>query len=235
MLYKFSFLTQNTLLNLYFLKIELKYQKHFRSLLKGEAMDIYALIFDDYETLDLMGPVESLGRVPELNLNFVSFEGGAKRSKQGFEIKTKKLAKMPKDSVLLLPGGQGTRALVNDSEFILKLKECVLASKFCLSVCTGSALIARTGELDGLKATSNKRSLEWVKSCGRAVKWQERARWVRAGKFYTASGVAAGMDMALGFISDHFGKELAQKIANETEYNWQKSSKIDKFAKIYGY
>jgi len=47
--------------------------------------------------------------------------------------------------------------------------------------------------------------------------------------------VAAGMDMALGFISDHFGKELAQSIANETEYNLQKSAKIDKFAKIYGY
>ena len=149
-------------------------------------MNICALIFDDYETLDLMGPVEFLARVPELNLNFVSFEGGAKRSKHGFFIKTKKLNKMPKDSILLVPGGQGTRALVNDSEFISRLKECVMASKFCLSVCTGSALIARTGELDGLKATSNKRSLEWVKSCGKAVKWQERARWVRVGKFYTA-------------------------------------------------
>lgn len=198
-------------------------------------MDLFCLIFDDYETLDLMGPVEFLSRVGELRVRYVSFEGGAKRSKQGFFIETKKLNKMPKESVLLVPGGQGTRVLVDDSEFILRLKECVLASKFCLSVCTGSALIARTGELDGLKATSNKRSLEWVKSCGKAVKWKERARWVRAGKFYTASGVAAGMDMALGFISDHFGKELAQKIANETEYNWQKSSKIDKFAKIYGY
>ena len=182
-----------------------------------------------------MGPVEFLARVPEMKISYVSFDGGMKRSKQGFFIKTKKLSKMPNESVLLLPGGQGTRALVNDSEFISRLKECVLASKFCLSVCTGSALIARTGELDGLKATSNKRSLEWVKSCGEAVKWQERARWVRAGKFYTASGVAAGMDMALSFISDHFGKELAQNIANETEYKWQKSSKIDKFAKIYGY
>ena len=47
---------------------------------------------------------------------------------------------------------------------------------------------------------------------------------MRAGKFYTASGVAAGMDMALGFIGDQFGKELAQNIANETEYNWQKNS-----------
>lgn len=58
---------------------------------------------------------------------------------------------------------------------------------------------------------------------------------IKDDKFYTASGVAAGMDMALGFISDHFGKELAQNIANETKYNWQESSKIDKFAKIYRY
>ncbi|WP_258032197.1 hypothetical protein [Campylobacter concisus] len=43
------------------------------------------------------------------------------------------------------------------------------------------------------------------------------------------------MDMTLGFISDHFGKELAQNIANKTKYNWQKSENIDKFAKIYGY
>ena len=146
-------------------------------------MHLFCLIFDEYEALDLMGPVEFLARVPEVKISYVSFDGGMKRSKQGFFIKTKKLSKMPKESVLLLPGGQGTRTLVNDSEFISKLKECVLASQICLSVCTGSALIARTGELDGLKATSNKRSLEWVKSCGKAVKWQERARWVRAGKF----------------------------------------------------
>ena len=126
-------------------------------------MYLFCLIFDDYETLDLMGPVEFLARVPEMKISYVSFDGGMKRSKQGFLIKTKKLNKMPKESILLLSGGQGTRALVNDSKFILRLKECVLASKFCLSVCTGSALIARTGVLDGLKATSNKRSLESMK------------------------------------------------------------------------
>lgn len=86
-----------------------------------------------------------------MKISYVSFDGGMKRSKQGFFIKTKKLSKMLKEGVLLLPGGQGTRALVDDSEFVLRLKECVLASQICLSVCTGSALIARTGELDGLK------------------------------------------------------------------------------------
>jgi DJ-1/pfpI family protein len=47
-------------------------------------MNVYSLIFDGYETLDLIGPVEFLTRVPELNLNFISFEGGVKRNKQGF-------------------------------------------------------------------------------------------------------------------------------------------------------
>lgn len=178
-------------------------------------MNLFCLLFDDYETLDLMGPVEFLARAPGINLNFVSFNGKAIK----FEIKTKKLVTLPKNSILLVPGGQGTRILVKDNDFISHLKECVLASNFCLSVCTGSALLARTGVLDGLKATSNKKSFEWVKQCRDAVKWQSHARWVKDGKFYTASGVAAGMDMALGFISDHFGKELAQSIANETEYN----------------
>ncbi|WP_459817831.1 type 1 glutamine amidotransferase family protein [Campylobacter concisus] len=70
---------------------------------------------------------------------------------------------------MLLPGDQGTRILVNEDKFIFKLKEYVLASQICLSVCIGSALIARTIELYRLKATSNKRSFERVKSCGKAV------------------------------------------------------------------
>ncbi|WP_257639238.1 hypothetical protein [Campylobacter concisus] len=56
-------------------------------------MDLFCLIFDDYETLDLMGPVEFLARVPEININYVSFDGGMKRSKQGFLIKTKNLTR----------------------------------------------------------------------------------------------------------------------------------------------
>ena len=51
-------------------------------------MDIYCLVFDDYETLDLMGPVEFLARVPNVKLHYVSQVGGLIRSKQGFYIET---------------------------------------------------------------------------------------------------------------------------------------------------
>ena len=58
---------------------------------------------------------------------------------------------------------------------------------------------------------------------------------VKDGKFYTSSGVSAGMDMALGFIADYYGSDLAQDIANHTEYHWQKDPSVDSFARIYGY
>ena len=63
-----------------------------------------------------------------------------------------------------------------------------------MSVCTGSALLARAGVLDGLKATTNKRAFDWVRSQGPRVTWMPRARWVQDGSVFTSSGVSAGMD-----------------------------------------
>lgn len=85
---------------------------------------------------------------------------------------------------------------------LLVLLNLVLNSQNCLTVCTGSALLAKTGLLNMKKATSNKKAFAWVKSVNNNVKWVEEARWVVDGKFYTSSGVSAGMDMVLGFIRD---------------------------------
>ena len=94
-----------------------------------------------------------------------------------------------------------------------------------------TALLAKTGLLDGKYATSNKMALSWAKSCSKRVLWLERARWAVDGKFYTASGVSAGMDMALGFMSDRFGEEKARTIARNTEYVWNSDPQEDPFAK----
>ena len=67
------------------------------------------------------------------------------------------------------------------------------------------------------------------------MKWQPVARWVKDGKFYTSSGVSAGMDMALGFIANYHSYDLAREIANHTEYHWQSEPSLDDFAGIYGY
>ncbi|MBS5788817.1 MAG: DJ-1/PfpI family protein [Clostridioides difficile] len=192
-------------------------------------MDVNILLFNDFESLDAIGPVSVFGRINDYNLQYFSIGGQNVTSKQGIEINTKSVSEIDQTGILLIPGGQGTRDLVNDNTFISNLTLLAEKSKYCLSVCTGSALLAKTNLLNNKKATSNKLAFEWVKSNGEYVKWISDARWVVDGKFYTSSGVSAGIDMCLGFISDVFNKELAIDIANKIEYIWNSNKENDPF------
>ncbi|WP_314258295.1 DJ-1/PfpI family protein [Cardiobacterium hominis] len=191
---------------------------------------IYCLLFPGYQTLDLMGPVEILHRMSNSHLHYVSREGGQVASAQGFAVETVRLERLLPESVLLVPGGMATRTLVADRSYIATLADWATQSAWTLTVCTGSALLAATGLLDGLPATSNKTAFDWVRGVRPQVAWQGRARWVQSGKFYTASGVSAGMDMALGFIADREGVAQAESIAKRCEYRWQRDAAVDPFA-----
>lgn len=194
-------------------------------------MDINILLFEDFETLDVFGPVEILGRIEEYCLQFLSISGGIVKSRQGTEVLTKPVVDANHKGILLVPGGQGTRVLVNDALFIENLRCMAVESAYCLSVCTGSALLAKAGLLDGLKATSNKRAFDWVRTVNASVNWISSARWVSDGKFYTSSGVSAGMDMSLGFIADRFGRDTSEEIADAIEYIWNDDKNSDLFAR----
>ncbi len=93
--------------------------------------------------------------------------------------------------------------------------------------------MAAASRLNGKTATSNKAAFQWVKQTNNQVNWLQAARWVRDGKFYSSSGVSAGMDMALGFISDQYGEALATQIAIHTEYHWNQDPNKDDFAARY--
>ncbi|GBD80347.1 putative uncharacterized protein [Tetragenococcus halophilus subsp. halophilus] len=194
-------------------------------------INVNFFVFEAFETLDLFGVVEIFGRLQDrYNLNYYSMEGGLVKSSQGVEMMTQPITHLTNGGILILPGGKGTRILVNDHEWIERLKQISLTETNVLTVCTGAALLAKTGLLNGKKATSNKRAFEWVKSVNESVLWQENARWVVADKYYTSSGVSAGMDMALGFIADQLGKNTAEKIASDIEYIWNDDLNNDQFA-----
>lgn len=193
-------------------------------------MDINFLLFDDFETLDVFGPVEILGRLQEYELHFISINGGVVKSRQGTEIVTQSVNEMNSGGILVIPGGQGTRVLVNDLSYVEALYKMASCAKYCLAICTGSALLAKTGVLDGRKATSNKRAFDWVKSVNTNVDWVQKARWVVDGKFYTSSGVSAGMDMSLGFVADIVDIKTAEEIAYAIEYVWNSDKRNDSFA-----
>lgn len=196
-------------------------------------MKVAVLLFDDFETLDVFGPVEVLGRIrDQYQIAFYSQNGNMIRNHHGICMETKPLTEiMDGADIFLIPGGPGSRKEVDNATLIGQIKIISEASKFVFTVCTGSALLARTGLLDGRSATSNKKAFGWASSFGNKVQWIKRARWTVDGNYYTSSGVSAGIDMTFGFLSDMHGQEFARRIAFEMEYHWQEDKEVDGFYK----
>jgi transcriptional regulator GlxA family with amidase domain len=113
-------------------------------------------------------------------------------------------------------------------DFIQKVS---VTAEAIMSVCSGSALLAKAGILDGKQATSNKLFFSLAAEQSDKVDWMEKARWVEDGNIFTSSGVSAGIDMSLAVISKIYGKARAEKIAMMTEYEWQTDPSKDPFAK----
>lgn len=196
-------------------------------------MNFSILLFDNFETLDVFGPVEVIGRLPQVYpMEFYSQAGGLIRSSQGVRVDTLSLASLEEAGVLFIPGGFGTRTEVNNRALIEAISVLAGPADFVLTVCTGSALLAKTGLLKGRRATSNKLSFDWAAQQDPGVHWQRKARWTRDGKYYTSSGVSAGIDMTLGFIGDTMGLATAEGIAQTIEYIWNRDRDYDPFARL---
>lgn len=194
---------------------------------------ISIVLFDGFELLDVCGPVELLSHVEGITLDFVGPEAGLVSSAQGLRVECgrsfRELSKEPID-ILLVPGGPGTRALVDDESFISWLSATGAKAQLVTSVCTGSALLAKAGLLEGYRATGNKVAFEWTRTFGTTVAWQPKARWVEDRDRWTSSGVAAGMDMTAALIASLCGPEARDRALAKAEYSANTDSDSDPFA-----
>jgi transcriptional regulator GlxA family with amidase domain len=196
------------------------------------------LLFEDFELLDVFGPLEAWGMYAQAGgactILMTAEKAGAIKSAQGPRaIADYALADCPRIDVMLVPGGIGTRREVNNAALLEWLRRRAQQAEIVTSVCTGAALLARAGLLDGRRATSNKFAFKWVTEEGAAVEWIRQARWVEDGKFATSSGVSAGIDMTLALIARLASAETAEQIAIRMEYEWHRDPSWDPFAKIH--
>ena len=202
----------------------------------NSSWSIGVVLFDEFESLDVFGPIEMFGMLPgNFEICMVAENSGQIASRQG----PKSIAECDFNSkrqfdILLVPGGPGTRREVDNQVMLDWLQNQSMGAEYVTAVCTGSALLARAGILDGRKATTNKRAYDWATSQSDKVHWIKQARWVEDGKFFTSSGVSAGMDMSLGLIARLLGEDAAEQVATWTEYEWHRDSEWDPFAEVYG-
>lgn len=193
---------------------------------------IGVVLFNEFETLDVFGPVEMWGRLADHDVVMITERGDAVRSSQGILTGADySFESAPQFQILMIPGGAGTRKEVDNPAMLAFLRKQERGTEWTTSVCTGSAVLARAGILDGRRATTNKLAFEWVTTQSAAVQWQRKARWVVDGKYITSSGVSAGTDMALALVEKLYGREHAEAVAQLTEYLWNDDPLNDPFAK----
>ncbi len=200
------------------------------------AIKVGAVIFEGFELLDVFGPLEMFGMLKErAAITMLAEKAGSVRSSQGPACAAEaSLAGNHGLDVLLIPGGMGTRREVSNQAFVEELRRHAEAARFVATVCTGSGLLAKSGALDGRRATSNKFAFKWAVEQGPGVRWVPEARWVEDGKYFTSSGVSAGIDMSLGLIARIFDRETSLRVASWAEYEWHEDKEWDPFAKLNG-
>jgi putative intracellular protease/amidase len=131
--------------------------------------------------------------------------------------------------LLMVPGGAGTWPLLDEKlnpNGVAALLDWLTAIdkkvRIMASVCTGAAVLARGGFLDGLPAATNHSAFGWVTQHGPKVLWDSVSRWVDAGKYVTSAGVSAGTDMGFYLVSRLAGRAVAEVAATAAEYDWHR-------------
>ena len=159
-------------------------------------MKIAIALFEQVTALDAIGPYEVLQRLPGAKICFVGHRKGEVRADNGFLGMTVDYTfdEIPNPDIVLVPGGFGTRALVDDRAILDWIRTADDTSRFTTSVCTGSLLLGAAGLLDGLRATTHFAARQLLAKYGATPSDQ---RVVEQGKVITAAGVSSGIDMAL--------------------------------------
>ena len=181
-------------------------------------MQIAYLLYDRFTALDITGPHEVLNSVPGNDSVFVAETVGPVRNESDTLslVADASLDEVRGPDILVVPGGFGTRALLEHEPLLEWMREVHEGTTWTTSVCTGSLLLAAAGLLDGAPATTHWLARDLLASLG-ARPVPERI--VEHGKIVTAAGVSAGIDMALRLVQLINGDEVAQAVQLGIEYD----------------
>lgn len=200
----------------------------------AERANVAILLFDGVEVLDFAGPYEVFSRsrlVPgtesrrsddsaPFRVFTVSRDGATVVATGGLRVEPDHaFANAPHVDLLVVPGGFGTRPLLEDPEHLDWIRRVAADAEQVASVCTGALLLAKGGLLGGRRATTHWGALELLAEMDPTIEVVRDTRFVADG-IITSAGVAAGIDMALSVVATRCGSEVAAETAHYMEYPW---------------
>jgi transcriptional regulator GlxA family with amidase domain len=184
------------------------------------ARNIVLVAFDGFQLLDLAGPLEVFDAADRLaggdryRCTIVSPDGQPVRSTSGVTVAADAaLAAVDHPDTLVVVGGFGTRALLEDASVLETIADLSARARRTTSVCTGALVLAAAGLLAGRRATTHWGSCDLLAGIDPSVRVEADHIYVRDGDRWTSAGVTAGIDLALALVDDDHGPELAHEVA----------------------
>ncbi len=187
------------------------------------------LVYPDIQILDVTGPLEVFARSSRwLNdhkqlhgpdaytIELIAAEPGPVRSSSGLElIAHREYSAVTETDTLLVAGGIGYRAVMEDAAVIDWLRNMQGRVKRLGSVCTGAMILAEAGILDNHRATTHWGYIRQLGEAGSNIDLDHNSIYVLDKGIYTSAGVTAGMDMALAMVAEDWDEQVALAVARE--------------------
>jgi cyclohexyl-isocyanide hydratase len=179
-------------------------------------LNIGGMVFPSVDQMDFTGPFEVLSRMANSKFHVLWKQKVPIPDAHGLILTPDTtFTESPRLDLLVVPGGHGQEALMNDDEVLQFIRDQARGAKYVFSVCTGALLCGAAGLLRGIRATTHWSAFHLLGYFGAIP---TRRRVVVDGKHISASGVTAGIDGALRVASLLRGEEAAQQIQLLIEY-----------------
>ena len=203
-----------------------------------KKINVGIFIFDEVEVLDFAGPFEVFSRTRLLkgaesrrsndsapfNPFTVSIDKKSLTATGGLKIIADyTFNNFPKIDILIVPGGYGTRTLLNNESLLKWIKAVSSKANITASVCTGSLLLAKAGLLEGKRATTHWGAIEALKSISKDIQVITERRVVND-EIITSAGVSSGIDMAFMIVENLYGEEVASDTSKYIEFHRSKEN-----------
>jgi len=191
----------------------------------SEIKKVGILIFNDVELLDFAGPLQVFSAATYVDSDHVKApltigtKSKVRVSKSKIFITcNKRISSRIKLDLFIIPGGYGTRPILEDKKLLAKIDKIIINSKVTASVCTGSLILAKLGYLQNKTATTHFAAVDILQSLDETITVDRTKRYIDHGDIITAEGVSAGIDMSFYLLEKFYGKPFSDEVRKYIEY-----------------
>lgn len=192
------------------------------------SKNVAILIYNDVELLDFCGPYEVFSVTGKRdNLNPFNVYTVAEKaapiltSNRLSIIPHYDFTSCPGTDIVIIPGGLGSRREMNNAILLDWVNAVSQKAELMLSVCTGALILAKTGLLKGLSATTHHNAIKLLKEIAPETAVYDDKRFVDNGRMVLSAGISAGIDMSFYIIEKLLGEKQARETASHMEYDWK--------------